>query len=189
MKKMLKLHFVFIFALLFFTACASQNTLSVKATGDTAEIVMMRNNAKFIVELLAVQDNSLLFNHSTSNEKIVSANLDDLQRITIKGYTNRKWIIPLVLFEVVPAVLLGVAASQAGVDNPGGVFLISLIPAMINYFVFEISTPNQPKFNNPFSTSDLRTLKKYARFPQGLTPDQLDQLLRINNQTRIRQLK
>jgi hypothetical protein len=156
--------------------------------GDNASVVL-RNHSEFIGEIVAVSDSTVLFNtqpelqspQGSFQQRFVVVQVDDLESITIKGYSNRKWTGAVIGFEVVPAILLGLAAGIADSDITGEVFLISAIPPLLNFIAFEASTPKPPKFEYPITAERLKDLKKYARFPQGLTTEQHKRFLQIGN--------
>jgi len=177
------------------TSCTPPEKL-LKPTGDTASIVL-QNNLSLEGELLTLVDSTLYvktdfdsdqLNFSNSDE-IVSLHISEIQSVKVSGYSNKKWIIPVIALEFIPAILLGIAASSEEVDeNFGEVFLtFSLIP-ITNALFFAFKTPKTPQFKHPFSAKNLFELKKYTRFPQGLTPAQLDELLGINRQSEINRL-
>ena len=197
-QKIVKVFIACFSAVLLLGSCASQNGLTgspvlkkknkyLSPNGDVAEIVL-RNDAKFVAELLAVQDSSVLLYFKIGDAKIAGVHIDDLKSITIKGYSNRTWVVPLVLFEFIPAILLGIAAGQVEDVEPLKVFLVASILPILNFAVFEASTPDPPKFEFPFTPKKLDRLYKYTRFPQGLSPEQIKRLLLVYGQSRIRQL-
>jgi hypothetical protein len=192
MKKLLSLKKACILAFVTLVSCAPQSKL-LQPTGDRATVAI-RNRVTFLGELLAVSDSTVLFKIESAiasalpQEKIISVRVDDLQSITIAGYSNKSWVTPLVAFEVVPALLLTAAASSAEAEA-GSVLLIFSIPPALTYIAFATSTPRAPKFEHPFTPAQLESLKKFARFPQGLTLAQLEQLLVANQQSKIRQFK
>ena len=192
MKTLLPLKKSCILIFVALASCAPQ-TKVLQPAGDRAEVAI-RNRPTFFGELLAVSDSTVLFKIESATasalpqEKIISVRVDDLQSITITGYSNKSWVTPVLLFEVVPAVLLAAAAGSEG-GEAGGVLLVFSIPPALTLIAFAASTPPAPKFEQPFTPAQLESLKKYARFPQGLTPEQLEQLLAANQQSTIRRFQ
>jgi hypothetical protein len=192
MKKTLIMLILGIFVFLYWISCAPQ-IKDLKAIGDTAEVVFL-DNQKISCEFLTLTDSSIyilkkgLKLPSIYDGEIFEIDLHDLKSITIKGYTNKKWVGALVAFEVIPTVLFGIAAASTGADV-GQAFGIMSLPVLLNVIVFSASTPSVPEVNIPSSADQLKTLSKYARFPQGLTEDQLKQLLENSKQDKIHHFK
>ena len=192
MKKLLPLKIACIVVLVTLASCAPQTKL-LTPTGDRAAVAI-RKQATFFGELLAVSDSTVLFKIESATasalpqEKIISVRVDDLQSITITGYSNKNWLTPVLLFEVVPALLLAAAAGSEG-GEAGGVLLVFSIPPALTLIAFATSTPPAPKFEHPVTPAQLESLKKFARFPQGLTPAQLEELLAANQQSNIRRFE
>ena len=194
MKKRLFPYSVCFAALVSLMGCTPQKEL-LKPTGDTAT-VYMRDNPRFVGELLAVNDRTLYFyvesglpgSQVPSQERIIGVHVDALNSIKIEGYSNRKWIPALIAFEVIPTVLLDIAAASEDAAA-GGFMLVFSIPTAINAAIFAASTPKTPGIEARISSRELEELRKYARFPQGLTPAQLDLLLLVNGQSEMRILK
>lgn len=192
MKKTLMLLISGIFVFLPYFSCAPQ-IKNLKATGDTAEVVFT-DNRKLTCELLALTDSSIYVLKKGSRlpsiyyGEIVEIDLHDLKSITIKGYANKKWVGAIIAFEAIPAVLFGIAAASAGADVGQAIGIMSL-PVLLNFVVFSTAIPRAPQVRFPSSTAQLRKLPKYARFPQGLTRDQLKHLLAVSKQDEIHRLK
>jgi hypothetical protein len=192
MKKNLMVLILGIFVFLSWISCAPQ-IKDLKATGDTAEIVF-RDSRKISGEFLALTDSGIFVLKKGSDwpsiyyGEIFEIDLHDLKSIAIKGYVNKEWVGALVAFEVIPAVLFGIAAASAGADVGQALGIMSL-PVLLNVVAFSASTPPAPAAKFPSSTDQLKTLSKYARFPQGLTWDQLKQLLENSKQDEIHHFK
>ena len=183
-----------IFALVAMMPCAAQTQL-LKPGGDMASIFML-NQSGMVGEVLAISDNTIYFGIKSglpnaqrpSVGRIIGVHVNALDFIEIKGYSNRKWIPALIAFEVVPTLLLGIAAASDGVE-PLPIMAMSSIPIVINLAILAASTPASPRFERPFTPEKLEELRKYARFAQGLTAAQLEQLLFVNKQSEVRLLK
>lgn len=169
-------------------SCASQMS-SLSPTGDKAEITLT-NGKTHTGELIAVTDSLLYLFFQPDPSKSASKRFKGLygvetsnvQRIMIHGYSNKRWVAGVLLFEVVPTVLIAIAASAAGADPAGVLFLLSL-PVAVNVAIFSASTPSAPEFEGKLVTS--LEIRKYARFPQGLNSNQLESLLQANRQTEV----
>ncbi len=76
----------------------------------------------------------------------------------------------------VPAVLLTIAASSAKADA-GAVFGVSILPGVLTWIAFKGSTPSKPQINGPLVPEKLDSLRKYCRFPAGLSESQLREFI------------
>jgi hypothetical protein len=151
-------------------------------------------------ELVAVNDSCLIIYREPNvpvsfnpnryyHSEFFEIGLEDLASVKIEGYSNNRWKWSLVAFEVVPTVLMGVAMAQAEAENIGPALCILSLPTLLNLAIFSSSTPPSPGVELPLTKEKLEELKKYARFPQGLSGDQFDRLLRMNSQDRVRKIK
>jgi hypothetical protein len=134
----------------------------------------MRDSSGLLAELWAVTDSTIALNLADvqayfpqgAREEIRTVRLNDVHSITVQGYANRNWVAPLLLFEAIPVVLMGIAASRVEGTDVGGIMLITAAPLLLNYAILEASTPRAPRFQQPFTPDRLALLKKHARFPQ-----------------------
>lgn len=153
----------------------------LKSGGDIANITT-RGNVHIKGEFLCLQDSSVyLLIH---DQRITRIAIRDIYEIDIEGYSNRSWVTPLILFQAVPTVLLTIAASEADADV-GIALLVFGGATVLTYVALEASTPAPPGGSQPFTEESIDELRKYARFPQGLNPDQLQQRLRRYKQIDI----
>ena len=194
MKTHIILSIICIIGLITFMSCASQ-TLLLNPTGDTASVTLL-NQTVHIGELLAINDttiyikiisNDYISTTTTAiNPRIASISIGSIKSIEIKGYSNTQWKTGLILFEVIPSILMGIAAhSYSDDNNPFLIAGVLSIPTLLNLALFKYSTPEPPRLDHPIESTHLEKLKKYARFPQGLSMPQLKQLLSINKQSNL----
>lgn len=156
----------------------------LKPVGDTA-IIKTNDGTTLTGEILILQDSVLYFLGSTvsstkqyyTNTKIDTFPFNDIKSIEIDGYSDRSWEEPVIFFQAIPTVLFFIAASSAGVDSPGSAFLIFGIPTGLTYLLFEASTPSSPEITSPLTIEKTTELRKYTRFPKGLSPSQLETFL------------
>ena len=167
MKRLIIFRMIIVFFYVFLTSCAPQ-IKNLRPTGDIVKAVF-QNGSELNGELLMVSDSCA---YILDQNGIHSVNYNQLESITVKGYSNSNWISGIVAFELIPSALMGIAASSADADG-GQVFLTLSIPTLLNTLIFATSTPPNPKMKHPISETDILNFKKYARFPQGLTPEQL----------------
>ncbi len=111
--------------------------------------------------------------------ELVVISLQDVRSIVVRGYANTEWKKGIVVFEVAPAVLLGLVGAIHG-ENPESFFLIVgalSLPTMLNAGFLAAGTPPAPRLTYPVTEEDLPFLNMHARFPQGLTLAQLQLFL------------
>lgn len=174
----------------------SPKIIKLAHTGDTAQ-VLLQNQQKFEAELLAVNDSSIYVyvqpqavkSQVIDRAKIYEIFIHDLNSVKIKSYSNKKWQGSIVAFVVIPSLILSITAASSGGAEFGSVMAPLSIPILLNFLLFSATTPPPPGVQEPISPEHLAELQKYARFPQGLTVDQLNQLLAINNQSRVEYFK
>ena len=167
-------------------ACIPE-TRNLAPTGDTAEI-KTNGNKIYTGELLLINEDEILLQINSGSINLTAGiytiPIDNIQYIKIEDYINYKWQGAIFGFEVVPILLLIIAAASADAE-PAGLGLL-LVPVLLNYVIFAASTPAPPGVENPFQSEQLIELRKYARFPQGLTEDQLKSFLSIHNQDQLK---
>ena len=178
--------YIILIFLITLIACIPE-TRNLAPTGDTAEI-KTKDNQLYTGELLMVDESAIIMQiksgQNDKNEGIYKFPRNKIQYIKIEDYVNTKWQGAILGFEVVPIVLLFIAAAAADVESPAGIAIL-FIPVLINYAIFAASTPAPPGVQDPFPTEQLVELKKYSRFPQGLNEELLNSFLSINNQDKI----
>ena len=166
--------------ILFFVGCAPKiNYLSPK--GDNTE-VQLTDNSIVKGELLMVSDSEICvvvgspIKSITKNVKyeLHIIPVQRIQKLKIKGYSNKKWIGSTVAFQLVPVLLLGLAAGSVNPDNTLGVMGISSVPALLSLGFLAAGTPPDPGIKYPITSDQLNSIRKYAHFPQGLTANELE---------------
>jgi hypothetical protein len=162
-------------------SCGSVGPI-VTMTGETAT-VRLHDGTEESVELLAVEDSSIICllpqgTAATGPRRVVEIPGGSISRVEVSGFRNDKWWVGVVVFEVLPAVGLTVAAGAANADA-GATFAVSMIPAMLTTILYAASGVPTPTFEDPLSAEKLGELRKYARFAGRLTSSQKDQLLHM----------
>lgn len=104
--------------------------------------------------------------------------IEEIKSITIQGYDGSGWGAPVLLFQVLPAVLIaGAAASYSEGSGALAVGLVFTIPAAITALLFSGSDGDTPRWNDEMSVSKIENLKKYSRYPEGMSQEELTKLL------------
>jgi hypothetical protein len=129
-------------------------------------------------ELLSFQDGVLyVVDKSEGHPRIIEIASADLVSASIRGLANTKWIGFVIGLEVVPvAIFVGELAAHT-TWALGGALLLSL-PVILTTGLFATNRAGIPSFRVGMETVTAADMRKYARFPQGLSPDLLDELLR-----------
>jgi hypothetical protein len=168
----------------------------LKHTGDNV-IIKMKNQSIYKGEFLFLKSDNfyLIPDEVHSNNpyapkrySVSAINLRQIESIVIEGYSDRRWGVPLLVFQATPALILAMVASSVNSDNFAPVLGIGSIPVLLTWLLFEGSTPVSPSFNNFGEPENLEELKKYSRFPQGLTDSQIKDLLKFHDQEEIGQI-
>ena len=121
--------------------------------------------------------------NQTAPTGIYSVGYESVENLEIEDIANKDWIYGVIFMEVLPAVLMGAAAASYG-DGEGFLPVTGalLLPAALNTLLFVAGTPETPSVNYGVSRERCLKLQRYARFPQGLPPEQLHTLLIIHSQ-------
>lgn len=185
MKKVI-LTLCFISLIVIINSCSSGKYV-VSENGDKAEVTR-KDGYKFVSEIVCIHDTAIIFSTISENrlhvQQLFYEPIDKIKSITIQGYGGSGWIGSVLVFQVLPAALLTVAATSVDSDN-AGVGLIFAIPAVITAILFATSEGETPQWNNELPISEIENLKKYSRYPEGMNQEVLSKLLKKYNQTGI----
>ena len=171
-------------------ACGPSGSI-VTVTGESVT-VQLHGGSREEAELLAVEDSAILCLVRDRNLAPGSAAgagvvkripAHSIAAIEVSGFRNNNWWIGVVLFQVLPAIGLGVAASSAGAES-GAVFAVALIPAAFTTILYAATGLPTPEFRDPITGQSLDELRKYARFAGTLTEAQTEELLRVHQYKR-----
>lgn len=182
------LFYASIWILVFLLGCAPLAKFA-KSDGDRISVVVGEGiiSGEFIaitadslyvlvesMDPMPIQSGNVRLRTSISG-KVLAVSQGSVRAITVHGYVDRSWILGVSLLSVVPAVLLGAAASMA--DESGfAVSAILLIPSGLFALLFSAITPRSPGVNAPLTEAELDQLRKFARYPLGLNGSQLQRL-------------
>lgn len=182
MKKVI-IPFCCLLMFLLIPACSSGSYV-VSERGDVAEIVRI-DGFSFDCELICVQDTAIIFSTEYQNKnispKLCYEPLTNIKSIKIKGYNGSGWLAPLLIFQVLPAGLLTGAALSVDSDN-GGAVLVFIIP-IVSALLFTGSDEDAPQWTNTQPIEVLTDIKKYCRYPLGISAPLMLQLFKQYNQT------
>jgi hypothetical protein len=187
MKKVVIL--IISFALIVVLCNCSSGKYVVSTNGDKAE-VKLNNGKEFVSELVSIQDTAIIFATIPVNPldfpNLFFEPIEEIQSITIQGYDGSGWGGSVLLFQVLPAALIaGAAVSYSEGSGALAVGLVCAIPAAITALLFSGSAGETPQWNNKMSVSEIENLKKYSRYPEGMSQEELSKLLIRYNLTAL----
>jgi hypothetical protein len=153
-----------------FTSCAGAD-YEPSAFGDLA-VVEMKDNKSFSGELLCIDDSCI---YLIIQNKIYAISAKSTDKIIIDKYSDRSWILGVLLLEFVPSIVISsLVASNDG--NFGLALGLTIIPSIVSAILFETSTPKS-NYNEVNSKETKADLYKFTRYPGGITTSQLNDLL------------
>lgn len=167
------------------SSCAPSGYIP-SSKGDYTEITLLKDKVAF-GELLAVTD-TMIFIEKDRN--IIAIRNRNLKQLYFDKYHDNSWILSVALMEVLPALVFSITASSYNAADGDflPVFLASLIPAAISTPLFLLSAP-KTTFDDLSNESEIYELKKFSRYPGGITERQLKDLLNYNGQDSLIYLK
>ncbi len=176
-------------SLLILGSCSSGKYV-VSANGDKAEIKLMDGRV-FVSEIVNIQDTAIIFATIPVNPldfpHLFFEPIEEIKSITIQGYDGSGWGASVLLFQVLPAALMaGAAASYSEGSGALIVGLVFAIPAAITALLFSGSAGETPQWNDEMSVSEIENLKIYSRYPEGMSQEELSELLKQYNQTELK---
>ncbi len=175
---MKRLTCLIIIASLTILECCAPSGETALPTGDISEVTLRTGNS-FKGEFLCLMDSSLIF---LSDNKVRAVTSQSVSKIAFEKYSDASWVGGVLLYEVLPcAVLFAVASSVKGSEGQGVILVAGLIPAIMNTVLFVTSTP-ESSFDELNSVGELKELRKFARYPGGLTQSQLKDVLKFYGQ-------
>jgi len=128
-------------------------------------------------ELLSFQEGIFyILDNSEGPRRIARISGADVASAQIKGFRNQKWVPFVIGLEVVPAAVLIATYMGESTGDFDAAMLLALLPAVLTTLAFS-ATRSEETFEEVLIGPDI-SIRKYARFPNGLTPDQIDELLR-----------
>lgn len=172
--------FFAIFGTMIFCSCTSPVNV-LKPFGESASLRHI--DARYRGELIAVNDSMLVLEY---NAKLYAVPLSEAKHVYIHDYSLKNIkTVPMVLVTGINIVLLGheIASEDGG---PPGIIIFGLL----TYLGANSISSGDPKvdFSPPLGEKDLKKLKLYSRYPQGLTQQQWRELLQHYGQKDFQRL-
>lgn len=180
----------FIAILILQSLAVCTNIFELRHTGDTIDLRYEGHGIE--CELLAVSD-SMMYLIPTSDTwagfpvargMIYAAPPYIFTSGEVRRYMNRDWVLPFLLAQALPVVML--TTEAAALWDPGAFVyvlpVLSLVP-FVEVMLLISATDDPPGFDRPLTLEELQFYRKYARYPQGLTEEQLGLLLKVREQS------
>ncbi len=172
--------------------CSSPRYI-VSEKGDKANVELIDGRC-FSSEIVLISDTAIFFlelPEDTANFPVLFyVNNKDLKSISIKGYNGSGWVAPVLTLQVLPAVLMAIAASSVKDNNYGGfnsvgIGVLFAIPAAVTALIFASTEGDTPHWDDSMPLDEIKNLKIYSRYPKGLSMKQMELLIQMNNQKHI----
>lgn len=157
-------------------SCAPSGYLASEY-GDEAEITMKMNRS-MKAELLTVTDTMI---YVLNKNNILGISNKNLKEVKFKKYADDySWVIGVSLYEVLPSLIISTLALNMDAEF-GATFAITIIPAVVSSALFVVSSAKS-SYDNFKYASDVFELKKFSRYPGGITDTQMENLLKFYGQ-------
>jgi hypothetical protein len=169
--------FSIVFTLVFscnFISCSGTPDFIDKPVGNKIDLKMANNSEYPDLEFLFVFEDTLYTLYNSS--KVFPIPIKSVSQITVNGYSDRNWIMPVLGLQVIPSIAIGIASNT--VKGSGVGFILTgllLIPAAIEVILFETSTPEAPEYKD-LTEKNISKIKKYARYPIDLSREQINSI-------------
>jgi hypothetical protein len=176
-------------------ACSSQMQL-MKGTGESVSVRLL-TGSEWNAELVSVLDSGLV---CVLDVPVAPAGLPDwrgrvvvipaqvIEDIKVTGVRNPNWPIGILLYQVLPAIGLGIAAASVNGENALPVTSAALVPAALSAIMLSATGLSSPAYRGPLGPRDLADIRRYARFAGTLSEEQMQSLLHTYGQTAVARL-
>lgn len=177
-------NYIFILVLVSVLYSCQASNYTPSPNGDIAELTL-KGNRILKGELLAVSDTMILI---VKNKSILGIESRSLNQIFFKKYKDNSWLIGVATMEVLPALMLTLLVASHESDATAAVFAVTMIPVALSTTLFLTSQP-KTTYDGIADKSETDELRKFARYPGGITERQLAELLEFYGQDSIIYLK
>ena len=152
--------------------CSCYSVVQVnKPYGESAQITIRYNPISFPVELLAVDSNSV---SALRLGSVVRVAMENVEQIDVPEYRVSRGA--KVLSGGLCVLGQGIATAVAFGQNEPGIGLLGLGLTLGTIYAFGHSDP-PTHFSPPLTTERLEWLRRYCRYPQGLSDENWQTLL------------
>lgn len=146
--------------------------------------VQTRGGSEFDGTLVEVDSTSILWipnekeRETASSKTLNRTNLQDVKTLRIVAPTPQ-WTWGLLGFSVAPTALFLVTLHANVARADPLVDVIMAAPSLLIWAIYAASEPDASRFEAPLTWQEIQSLRRYARFPQGLTDLQRAELLSL----------
>jgi hypothetical protein len=193
MKNMISSIILYLVILLLCGCSSSKYTIS--RFGDKA-LLLFNNGLEIECEIISISDSSIIFSllpehhydYTLLPQTIYDVNINEIKSISIEGFDGKGWGTSVIITQLIPVGLLVVAALSAEMDI-GPVLTVFSPPAILTSVLFVASEGETPSWNKSDSSKTINELNIYSRFPMGLSSNEIANLLKNSNQTKLNKFK
>jgi len=154
------------------TSCTSTVNI-MKPLGEDC-LVKTDDRRETAGELLTADSTEVIL---LRDRKLIKVELDDIYEIYVRKFSLQKEKTA----GFVPAIIIDLMVGIPLMRHSTGAGAIFLGHAALSVAAIKLSNP-QVSFKQPFSADKLKQLKLYARYPQGLSSEQWEELLSFYTQ-------
>jgi hypothetical protein len=173
MKKLIIILFVIV---ILFAKCSFPSN---DFTNEGEKIsVIQKNQAQYDCELFSVSSNTLYCMLDT----LIEIKFKDIQKISIDRLSGNTMLTHGILFQIAPAILISVAAAIAKAEVLP-VLLITSIPGLLTILISTSTAVPDIEYVPPFDENKINELRKYCRYYQTLSDDQIKTLIQNQKKT------
>jgi hypothetical protein len=159
---------------IFCSGCYSINNI-LNENGNNARISL--SDKKIVEGEIIMVDSVNVYLKTPAITLIPFSSIDKLEVIAKKG----KWSTPLILFQVIPSVLLTLA--ERSVSEGSTVLIPLLLITSTTYILFAASDSDDITFQGQDLFSNYSELKKYSKYPNGLSEYHFQMLQNMDTKT------
>ena len=156
--------------------------------------VQTRGGSEFAGTLVEVDSTSILWfpqekaRETDSSNTLCRTDLQEVKTLRIVEPTPQ-WTWGLLYFSVAPTALF-LITMHANVTRANPLAdVIMAAPSLLIWAIYAASEPGASRFEAPLTWQGKQSLRRYARFPQGLTDPQRAELLSLCRQTKPKEVR
>ena len=185
---------VFSFLLLFLYGCAS-SSYTISRFGDKATLTFVTGD-EFTCELISVLDSTIIFtplpehhyDYTLQPQTLYQISKNEVKSITIQGFDGKSWGTSVILMQAVPLGMIIASALSVDMDV-GPVIKVFGVPLLLTAAFFAVSNGETPSWSYEDSLKAISDLNIYSRYPNGLSLQNIDTLLKKSKQKELQNFK
>ena len=117
---------------------------------------------------------------SEPRPKAVAVAFTRIRELKILSVANRRWLGPVLGFQIAPAILFGATYAVASEGHVGDSALLTAtasVPGLVTALILALSKPKTPGLSGEITFEKAKDLLKYARYPFILDPEVKQRIL------------